>query len=401
VAAVKHSLDRELKGVERIAKARVQSAGEEVGKIAAALEVAKKEGMRVTKLEVEFDSLKRETDALAKQYALVQNRTKEAELTAKVKGNNLHVLDYARLPRVPVSPRLMLGALIAFALSLLLSVLAAVGIEVLDRTLKTLEDVEKMLGLPCLGALPHLDRTARVTWSIAESPTSTAAERCRLIRRNLLLADHPYPLRRILVTGAQPKEGKTLTSISLAMSMAQSGLRVLLVDCDLRRPSLGSALAPGVPIGLTSVVCGGASLDETIRETAVPNLYLLPAGPLPTNPSALADSERLGKVLQECSLRFDRVVLDTSSLLGTTDPALVARHCDGVVMVVRAGQTKLEDARSAHETLISAGAHVVGVVLNDVETRGSAFRDRYPGERVIDVAADAEPTCIDLPRGAA
>jgi capsular exopolysaccharide synthesis family protein len=263
---------------------------------------------------------------------------------------------------------------------------AAFGLEALDRRLKSPEDVEKKLSLRFLGALPHLDRRPRAAWSIAEHRTSIAAERCRLIGRNLLLAN---PLRRVMVTSSVPREGKTLTSINLAIAMAQSGSRVLLVDCDLRRPGLSSAIDLGDPIGLTSVICGGAALDEAIRPTAVPNLYVLPAGPLPTNPAELADSAQLGELLEECSRRFDRVLLDTSPLLAATDAALVARHCDGVVMVVRAGRTTVDHARSARQTLTSAGATVLGVVLNDLEIKDTRFSDRYRRDLVIDEQPDA------------
>jgi capsular exopolysaccharide synthesis family protein len=384
VATVKSTLDRELETLQRIANARMQSAADEVREVAAELEKVKREGLRVARLEVEFNSLRRDTDALSKQYSLVQNRTKETELAAKVKENNLHVLDYARLPEVPVSPRVMVGAIVALLLSLLLAVTAALGLEEWDRTLKTHEDVENKLSLPCLGAIPRVEGKIRVALSIA-------ADRCRLICSNPLLTERQKPLKRILVTGSVRAEGKTLTSISLAIAMAQSGNRVLLIDCALHRPGVKSALALGGQIGFTSVVSGAACLSEAIQATKVPDLYVMTTGPLSGNPAGLADSARLGEILEQCSILFDRVVLDTSPLLFAADPALLARHCDGVVMVVRAGRTTVDQAQSARQILTSVGANVFGVVLNDVEIKGTAFGARSLEEQIIDEQPD-EPS---------
>jgi capsular exopolysaccharide synthesis family protein len=377
VASVQSGLKREIGRLIRGARARTNEAVEEEKKIAAQLEAAKQDGLRVTRLEVDYNKLKREAESLGKQYTLVENRTKETELASKIKVNNLHVLDYARVPGAPVSPHLGRSAAGAMVMALLIGIALALLLDALDRTIKKQEDIETGLGLPFLGPLPRVETGARSELHVADNPSSAAAECCRVIRTNLLYAGLKQPLQRLLVTSSLAREGKTLTTISLGVAMAQAGSRVLLIDSDLRRPRLQSALGIKNDIGLTDVLLGNVTLEEAIQPTGVENLSVLLSGGVPPNPAEVIESASFRALLDACAERYDRVVLDSPPALPVTDPAILGGYCDGVVLVVRSGRTGKAQARRARQTLTDVGARLLGVVLNDCVPRAYGYRYGY------------------------
>ena len=377
VAAVEAAIRRETQTLVRGAQARTNEAVAQEGKIAAQLEKAKQEGLRITRLELEFNKLKREAEALAKQYQLVQNRTKETELASRIKSNNLRVLDYARLPRVPKSPRLMRAGVLFGFFSLIGGILFVFLLDALDRSMKTPEDIESKLQLPFLGTFPRVagDERARL---VADHPMSAAAECCRLIRTNLLFSGLARPLNRILVTSPVAREGKTTITLNLGIIMAQAGQKVLVIDGDLRKPSVRAALGISSTVGLTDVLLGTVRLEDAIQPTGIPNLTVLCAGHSPPNPAELVDGPGFRQLLDQCAERFERVLVDSPPALPLTDPGILARHCDGVVVVVRSRKTRFDQARRATRMLVDVGAHMLGAVLNDFEQKGRGYGEyRY------------------------
>jgi capsular exopolysaccharide synthesis family protein len=375
VVAVQDSMRREVALQIRGAQARTNEASEQEKKIVTQLDTVKQEGLRVTRLEIEYNKLKREADSLSKQYTMVEARTKETQLASKVKVNNLHVLDYARLPTFAVSPHLTRSAMLALVASLLMGILLALLVDALDRSLKTQEDVETKLGVPFLGVMPHVDNAepGRLDMYVADHPQSPAAECARLIRTNLLFAGLSRPLRRLLVTSPTALEGKTMTTISLGVVMAQAGSKVLLIDSDLRRPRLKTALGMTNEIGLTNVLLGTETLEKAILPTGIPNLFVLLSGPVPPNPADLVDGARYREVIDECAVKFERVIIDSPPAVPVTDPAIVASYCDGVLMVIRSGKTSQDQARRAWRNLSDVGARILGAVLNDCDLRRRGY----------------------------
>jgi capsular exopolysaccharide synthesis family protein len=380
VGAVQAALRREIQLQLRGAQARTNEAVEQEKKIAGQLEKAKQEGLRITRLELEYNKLKREADALSKQYQMVQNRTKETELASKIKSNNLHVLDYARLPKTPKSPRLRRAAVLFGLVSLLAGLVLAFILDALDRSLKTPEDVESKLALPFLGMVPHVAGELRARM-VADQPTSLVAESCRLIRTNLLFAGLTRPLNRLLVTSSVAREGKTLTTLNLGIIMAQAGQKVLIIDGDLRKSSIRAALQIENQVGLTDVLLGTVPLERAVQPTGIPNLSVLCAGPAPPNPAELVDGPRFRQLIDECAERFERVLVDSPPALPLTDPGILARHCDGVVFVVRSRRTRFDQALRASRTLSDLGARVLGVVLNDCEGKRRGYGEYEYGMR--------------------
>jgi polysaccharide biosynthesis transport protein len=402
VHAVQQAIHREGASQLRAAQARTSEAAEEERKISAQLDETKREALRMTRLEIDYNRLKREADALGKQYAMVQSRTKETELAGQVKANNLHVLDYARMPGTPVAPNLMRGGVLAVSASLLVGLLMALLLDLLDRSIKTTEDLEVRLRVPLLGMMPRVAKSsARVELHVAESPNSAAAESCRLIRTNLAFAGSARPLKRLLITSPVAREGKTMISVSIATVLAQAGGRVLLIDGDLRRPRVRQALGlERADLGLTNVLLGQASLEDAIRPTSIPNLFVLLSGPLPPNPAELVDTPAYRQLIDECAARFDRVIVDSPPSVPVADPVIMASHCDGVILVVRAGRTSRDQAAKARRNLVDVGAHIIGAVLNDCDVGGRGYRGyRYSaGEYTSELRRDAG---VPPPRGRA
>jgi capsular exopolysaccharide synthesis family protein len=198
-------------------------------------------------------------------------------------------------------------------------------------------------------------------------PLSQMAESYRALRTSLLLTSVGAPPKTILITSALPREGKTTTSINTAIVLAQKGTRVLLIDADLRRPSIHKALGIGPRVGLSNVLTGGATLTQaTVRSSILPNLYILPAGTPPPNPAELLASARMFDLLDEVREQYDHIVVDTPPTLSVTDAVVLSTRADAVVLVIRSAQTTKPALRRARDILAQVNARVAGVLMNAV-----------------------------------
>lgn len=206
------------------------------------------------------------------------------------------------------------------------------------------------------------------------SPKSPITERYRLIRTNIHLSSGDKEIRSIVVTSAEPSDGKTTTAANLAIVLAQQGEQVLLVDADLRKPSVHYAFNVNNIHGLTSVLTKRISLDKAISNTHVPNLDILTSGPIPHNPSELLDSKSMERLMEELKGMYEYVVFDTPPVLAVTDPQIMAHKSDGVVIVVSSGKTSREGAMKAKELLEKAKAQLLGVVVNEVKSKADYYQ---------------------------
>lgn len=201
-------------------------------------------------------------------------------------------------------------------------------------------------------------------------PSAAASEAFRVLRTNIQFLGLDQPLKTILVTSASPAEGKTTTIANLAVAFAQSGMRVCIVDADLRRPMVAKTFDIDNWSGLTTALLGQKSVESTVRETTVPGLYVLPSGPIPPNPAELLGSQRMTNLLAELEANFDMVLVDTPPILAVTDAAVLAPKVGGVVLVVRSGKVDRRQALRAKEALAAVKANVLGAVLGAVEGDG-------------------------------
>jgi non-specific protein-tyrosine kinase len=284
----------------------------------------------------------------------------------------------ADLPQTPVRPRTRLNLALGLLLGLAVGVAAALLRETLDKSIKSIEDVQATLGLPTLGVIGYDPRTPKHPLVVQDKPDSPRAEAFRQLRTNLQFVDIDRAPRSIVVTSSLPEEGKTTTTCNLAISLMQAGLRVVLIEGDLRRPRLAEYMGLEGSIGVTDVLIGRAALDDVLQPWGAGGLQILASGPIPPNPSELLGSDHMSQLIRDLERRTDLVLIDAPPLLPVTDGAVLSKVASGAILVVRSGRTTREQVTRAFETLHAVDAHLFGVVLNMAATKGpDAYRYGY------------------------
>lgn len=303
-----------------------------------------------------------------------QVRLAEAQSTS-----SLVQVDEAKPPSRPIRPRTVTNLALAGIVGLLVGAGIIFLIEAFDDTLKGPDDVVRHLGLPVLALIAKHDKDVKVI--TAAQPRSPISEAYRSLRTNLQFTSVDYPINTLLITSPSPGEGKTSVSANLGIVIAQSGRSVVLVDADLRRPNLHKILELANRKGISTLfVQPKLSLDGSLQPTAVPNLFVLPAGDVPPNPSELLGSAKMFEIIGRVKDHADLVIIDTPPIMAVTDSAVLAPRVDGVILVVIPGSTNLGAAKQAVEQLRRVGANLLGVVLNEVAIDRSRYRYyRYKG----------------------
>ncbi len=381
---------REERDLMSALKARANATASTVRQLQTSLDSERKRALELTQLEREYRSLEREATNAAETYALVSRRDTEIEMTNRMEAQDIEILDRATTPAEPVFPPRALLVAIALMGGLTLGALLALAIDVRDHRIRGVLDLERALsgfGLPVLGQLPLLPVDGRLGSGNLRAqrrhrdlhtrlyPQSLMAERCRGIRTALSFVDGDAASRTLVITSPNSNEGKSSTAINLAVSFAQAQKRVILIDADMRRPRLHEVFAAPIgkeAVGLAGVLSERHTLDDAIltRNDDLPdNLHLLLCGEIPPNPAELLDSPATRKLLAELATRYDVVLLDSPPVLPVTDPLILARVADGVVVVARCQSTTRSELQGALSLLRRGDNNLLGVVLNEVDTR--------------------------------
>jgi succinoglycan biosynthesis transport protein ExoP len=328
-------------------------------------------------LRIEYDALKRESENSKTIYSNVLLRRNETELLSRLSANNIVLVDPAPVPTDPVKPKVILTVLFGVFAGVLVGIGLAFFVNYLDDSIKSQDDVENTLGLAFLGYVPNIKTNSVVERDLQahSHPQSNAAEGFRTIRATLSLTHKSDKLRLVSVTSTIPSEGKSLVASNLAIVSAQTGVRTLLVDADLRRPSVHKAFQLHSPTGLSAFLTGETSdLEEITHKSEVPNLDVICCGAIPANPSELIGSARMKAFLDAVSDKYDRVVLDCPPISAVSDPLVIAAKTDGVVFVCKFNKIRREHARRSVQRIQAAGIHIMGVVINDIDFEG---KDSY------------------------
>jgi capsular exopolysaccharide synthesis family protein len=324
-----------------------------------------------------YERLKREAESQRTLWSKVFNSELELRVAIDNKQNNMHIVDAAIVPYRTVKPRVMLTLFLGVFGGLAAACGLAFFVNYLDDSIKTQDDVEIFLRLPFLGYVPNIKSNSVLERDLQAHlhPQSTASEGFRTIRTAITLMPKTDKVRSLVITSTIPLEGKSLLASNMAIVMAQTGVKTLLVDSDLRRPSVHKTFQLHSPLGLSSFLQGHVnSVEEIVHSTEVPNLDVVCAGAIPTNPSELVGSKRMEQFLQEAGSRYDRIFMDCPPVSAVSDPLMVSAVADGVLFIAKFNKIRREHARKSLQRIQDAGIHVVGVVLNDIDFEG---KDSY------------------------
>lgn len=291
---------------------------------------------------------------------------------------NIQVIDEAQVPNNPVKPRPMLNMAIAGVLGLMVGVFVSFLLEFLDTTIKTPEDVEDHLDLSVIGAIPKMDGDESTIVSLA-SPKAPTTEAFRTLRTNIQFSSIDKEIKTIIITSSTPSEGKSTTAVNLAGIIAQGEKKVLLIDCDLRKPKIHNIFNISNREGLTNVLVGNKKIEEVAyKYEGFKNLEIITSGPVPPNPAELLGSDRMKRFLVEVREKYDMVILDTPPVGVVTDSAVLSTIADGLIVVAAVAQTDMEDVIRGKELLDKVKANIIGVVLNKVPIGGrSSYKYGY------------------------
>ncbi|HZV86067.1 MAG TPA: polysaccharide biosynthesis tyrosine autokinase [Candidatus Binatus sp.] len=386
-----------------------------------ALDQQKVEANEMAERMVEYNILKREAEANKALYDGLMTKLKEVGISAALQSSNIRVVDPAMIPAYPSRPAKARNIALAFLVGLVGGIGLALMREYLDNTVKTPDDIETLARLPSLAVVPQFGGSStngsrkRLLQGIASNghekrielvaqhlPKSQMSEAFRALRTSLLLSQPGRPPQVILVTSALPREGKTTAAANLAVTLAQLGDSTVLVDADLRKPGVGRLLnmGNGKYAGFSSYLAGVSSLDlVTVPHPDIPNLAAIPTGPLPPNPADLLSSHKLADAIAELRTKFKFVVIDSPPIMAATDAVILSVQTDGVLLVVRSGETPKEAFTRTRDLLISVKCHILGVVLNAVDSsapdyyysyRYYPYSEGYGPQEASDVAHDQD-----------
>jgi len=424
MAVIQDQLSASRKALEEKLKADYERAVRDETSLEGALERAKGEAVDQDQAGIQFNIIKQDVDTAKTLYTEFLQKTKQADLEVAQQHNNIRLIEPAEEPRSTTGQDRVMTILMGLMIGLATGAGLAIAIEYFDRTIKTVEDVNRYAQLPALSVIPSAPRLLRADKKkkdrkpnllkitntdsngnsdgtlvsrpeqlIALDPRSPVAEAYRALRTSVLLSASDGPPKTILVTSGKPGEGKTTTTINTAISLAQLGASVLIIDCDLRKPAAHVGFGVDRLRGLSTYLSGDVDIDELIQTLQIPNLSLLPCGPIPSNPAELLSSAKMKSLLKMMAERYDHILLDSAPLIPVTDSVVLSTLVDGVILVVHGGKSTHQIVRQAREELLNVGANVFGVVLNNVDSRRYGSND-YRYHRFSDYGENPEETRI-------
>jgi succinoglycan biosynthesis transport protein ExoP len=403
MATIQKQIDDSKTSLEEKLKADYDRATRDEASLNGALAIAKDEAAQQNQASIQFNILKKNVETANVLYTEFLNKTNQSKIQEHEQHNSTKMIDPPQVPMSPVAPNRPRTILIGFMMSLLAGVGLVFLLEYLDNTVKTVEDVSRYAQLPALSVIPAIrGRKQRALKAggnghkqsgnglnlskvnglnldhlLALDSRSSVAEAYRVLRTSVLLSSTERPPKIMLVTSGQPGEGKTTTVVNTAISLSQLGSSVLIIDCDLRKPSVHKVLGVDHALGLSTYLTGRGELDDVIQKLPIANLSVLTSGRIPPNPSEMISSSRMKEMLALLSERFDHIIIDSPPLLKVTDPVILSTLADGVILVVHGGKSTREVLRRTRQELSIAGARIFGVVLNNMDVGQEGYSDYY------------------------
>lgn len=369
--------------------------------------------------ELNLTRLSRNATVTAEQYKMLLQKHEEARIQEAMNVGNIRIVEEATLPESPIRPKKLQNMLVALVVGLLAGVGVAMFLEYLDDTIQTTDDAEEALGLTTLGIIPWVRSQEQAQLVALTDPRSPASEAYRTLRTNIKFLSADSPLKTLAVTSAGPEEGKSTTIANMGVSFAQSGKKTLIVDTDMRKPTIHSIFGLPNTEGVSSILTGDRTIDECLRQTGQEGLQILTCGPIPPNPAELLESQRMGNLIDELRERFDLVLFDAPPIIAVTDASILTARLDGLLLLLGINKVTRKASRHAIQLLGRAKVKVWGMVVRGVRPDNDGYYYSYyhryygnienrndktppkpakPPEVKSTVAAAVAPQPVDLPQ---
>ncbi|MDO8862431.1 polysaccharide biosynthesis tyrosine autokinase [Haliea sp. E1-2-M8] len=381
IEEVDAEIEREVANIRDSIRVEFQTRLRDEVKLQESIAATREEILQLEESSTDFTTLKREVDTNRELYDGLLQRMKEVGVAAGIANNNISVVDAAAVPRGPYSPNIKRSIALALVLGLFAGVGLAFLFELLDDTLKSSPELEKLLGKPVLGVIPKVPerelRGAGAALLAFHQPTSAFAEAYRSMRTALSFSTAEGVPRVLHVTSASAGEGKTTTAVSAAINLCQTGANVLLIDADLRNPSLHKAFDVPNHKGLSNYLSGAADPAEVTQPTGVKGLFLMSSGPIPPNPAELLHGARMIDLASLGAKRFDYVIIDSPPLLGLADALILGDVAQATLLVVQANSTRQGAVEAALKRLRHSRANVLGAVMTKFDMSKSSYGYGY------------------------
>jgi len=382
---LKKKRSEEIRNIVNAMKNRYQVALKQEQSLQRALGTSQQETISRDRIAIQYQVLQQEVDTNRSLHDMLLKRMKEVNVGEENRIVNIHEIDPAEVPKFPSKPRVMLNLLSSVFMGLILAGGMVFFMEYMDDTVKTQDDLKRYFNLPYLGPVPNFSiQDGNIPYPelvLNNDPKSQASESYRAIRTAILFSSPDRSPRTLLITSAGPKEGKTTIAINIGAAMAQAGQKVLMLDCDMRKPRINKIFNDKNGKGLSNILVGEGDWDKFIHSTPIKNLEYIPSGPIPPNPSELLGSERMRALIQEVTQGYDRLIIDCSPLGAVTDPVILSRLVEGVILVIKAGNTSRDLLTAMLARLKDVQARILGAVLNDIRVgRDGYYYHSYYGD---------------------
>ncbi len=330
--------------------------------------------------EVNLAQLERQKKANEEIYTMLLSKLEESKIAEAMQISQARVIDHAITPDRPVEPKPKQNAILGFLIGLLLGIGGAFLLEYIDTTIRTSKEIEELTGISVLASVPLVKSKNHIDIPTIQEPHSDIAEAYRILRTNISFLAAARTIKSLLITSTIPQEGKTTTALNLGIALSQQGHKVIIIDCDFRRPKLHIYFRDIVKDnhnGLTDVLINRIKLKDAIVKSSFDNLYFITSGTIPTNPAELLGSNRMHDTLGELKNNFDYVLIDAPPALGIADARVIGKICDAILVVVMSGKTNRDAVIEVKDELERAGEKIIGYVLNGVDVTQRYYRHRY------------------------
>jgi exopolysaccharide transport family protein len=374
-AEIKQQENKIIEQIAMVAKSistRYEIAFAQEKSIYAELEREKRKAKNLTRKSIQFSVLQREVESNKQIYDTLLTRMKETSLTSGLNTSNLKIIDRAEAPISPIKPKKKRNILLAIIVGLAMGTGMAFFLEYMDDSIESPEDIEKHLKIPFLGPLGYVKNpkkdSEQTKWELfaLNDPKSTTAEALRNIRTNISFRLKGKDDKSLVISSANPGEGKTIFAINMAILFASMGKKTVLVDADMRKPRVDKLTGIDRTPGLSDALIGEVELSSIIKQVLLPNLYIVPAGTLPPNPSELLTSDRMDEFQRTFNKTFDIIIYDTPPMMSVTDSLILSKAAGNTVLIIKGGETERKAVKHATKQLEELDAKILGTVLNEV-----------------------------------